>query len=104
MILYHGTDFDNLGSILDKGLKVHWEGIYLTDDKDSAFKWVAFKLNAIGKKNVLVVEVDVDENLCQPGMDHSPLMQQIFGCGNSILYPEDISSEMILNYYKYEIK
>lgn len=104
MILFHGTDYNNLSSILSRGLKKHWEGIYLTDSKESAFRWVAFKLKAMGLKDVLVVEVDVDENLCQPGMDHSPFIEKIFGCGKSILYTDNISTKNILNYYHYKIE
>ena len=100
--LYHGTDYRNLGSILGEGLRASMEGgVYLTDSADSAMRWTAMKIQAMGGSTVLVVEVEVEEKDLILGSDHSPIIQQIFGCGESYLYMNRISTSKITNYIKY---
>lgn len=100
--LYHGTDYRNLGSILGEGLRASMEGgVYLTDSADSAMRWTAVKIQAMGGSKVLVVEVKVEESKLIEGMDHSPMMQELFGCGTSKIYTDAIPPEMITNYIKY---
>ena len=101
---YHGTYMSNLGSIVAEGLIPKWEGIYLTDSKESAFRWTALKAQALGE-GVLVVEVELDgEDELVPGTDHSPVMEKVFGVGKSILFTGDlIPPQKISNYFEYEI-
>lgn len=97
--LYHGTSMSNLTSILNKGiLKSKWEGgVYLTDSKESAVAWVMIRI----PDDILVIEVEVDESKIVEGCDHSPLMQKIFGVGESLVYMDNIPSSQLLNFHKY---
>jgi len=45
MKLYHATFVKNIESIKEKGLLKMWEGVYLTDSKESAIKWMGFFKN-----------------------------------------------------------
>ena len=101
--LYHATDAANLGSILDKGLVSRWEGVYLTDSAESAARWIGFRLAAMGKPKMIVVEVEVSTRGLQPGTDHSPFMEQLFGVGKSILSTKNISAKAITNVWEYEL-
>jgi hypothetical protein len=95
-ILYHATAMTNLGSILDKGLLKGYDGgVYLTESVDSAFKWMGFRI--AGRDDLVVIKVE-------PGCDHSPIMQQIFGCGESYFYPFDIPSSKLKDFIKFETK
>jgi hypothetical protein len=100
-ILYHATSVSNVESINEQGLKQFFEGIYLTDSADSAAKWIGFRLSAQGEDMVAVVEVEVDESNLSEGMDHSPMMQSLFGCGESILHSGDIPKDRILQWIYY---
>ena len=102
--LYHGTDADNVESIKEKGLLHRWEGGYLTESEDSALKWMGFRIGAMGKDKIAVVEVEVDEDNLTEGMDHSPLMQSLFGCGNSVVHEGDISPNKIKNINIFKIR
>lgn len=102
MKLYHGTNYKNLKSILAKGLKKSIEGgVYLTDSKESAVAWTAIRVLANGDNAILVCEVDIDDEKLELGCDHSPMMQEIFGCGESYLYKDNIPTDKIKNYIKY---
>ncbi len=85
MKLFHATSTKNIDSIMAEGLKTRWEGIYFTDSAESACRWIGFRLAAVGEDTVAVVEVDIPKGWVIEGSDHSPLMQQIFGCGESFL-------------------
>jgi hypothetical protein len=89
----------NLTGILGKGiLKSKWEGgVYLTDSEKSAVAWVAMRVPG----DILVIEVEVTESKLIPGVDHSPLMQEIFGAGESLVYTDSIPPEQLLNFIKY---
>lgn len=95
--LYHGTSVRNVESIRKKGLKVFFEGVYLTDSLESATRWTSFRLAVAGETQVAVVEVEVDEKKLVEGNDHSPLMVAIFGVGQSLLSPKSISPKRIKN-------
>jgi hypothetical protein len=97
--LYHGTSVKNVDSILETGLKqsVFEQAVYLTESAESAARWTGFKLSAMGEDTLAVIEVIVDEDRLSPGMDHSPLMQSMFGAGESILHEGDIKPSDILN-------
>ena len=89
----------NLGSILRKGiLKSKFEdGVYLTDSAESAVAWVFIRT----PDDILVIEVEVDEDKIELGCDHSPLMQEIFGAGESYLYMDNIPPAQLLNFLKF---
>jgi RNA:NAD 2'-phosphotransferase (TPT1/KptA family) len=101
--LYHATDAANLGSILDKGILAHWEGVYLTDSAESAARWMGFRLAAMGREKMVVIEVEVPARGLKKGTDHSPIMEQLFGVGKSILSTKSIPAEAILNVYEYQL-
>lgn len=101
--LYHATSEKNLVSILDKGILHKWEGVYLTDSAESAARWLGFRLAAIGESTVIVIEVKVDEKQLSEGCDHSPMMMQIFGVGESIVHDGDINPGQITNVIRYEL-
>ena len=97
--LYHGTSVKNVESILETGLKVSVfeQAVYLTESAESASRWTGFKLSAMGEDTLAVIEVTVDEDKLSPGCDHSPMMQSLFGAGESILHEGDIKPEDIIN-------
>jgi hypothetical protein len=101
--LYHATRFENLGSILEKGLVSKWEGVYLTDSRESAVRWMGWRFQAEGLKEMLIVEVKVNEKDLEDGIDHSPLMVKLFGVGKSLVHPEGITPDKITNLYKVEL-
>lgn len=101
VIKYHGTSSANAEKIAVEGLKNIWgDGIYLTDSEDSALKWVSMRHDGI----IAVIQVEVEESKLEEGLDHSPLMQELFGCGNSIVHMDDILPIHILDiaYFKKE--
>ena len=100
--LFHGTDYDNLGSILKDGLISRFEGVYLTDSAESAARWIGFRLKAQGKTKMAIIEVEVPEEGLEEGVDHSPMMVKIFGVGKSILSPNSIPRSAIRNVYDCE--
>lgn len=106
--LYHGTSVKNVTSILEEGLKVSVfeQAVYLTESAESAARWTGFKLAAMGENTLAVIEVEVDEDKLSPGIDHSPMMQTMFGAGESILHEGDITTESILDviYFGKEVK
>lgn len=99
--LFHATDADHEQSILEKGLISRWEGVYLTDTAESAARWIGFRLQAQGKSRMIVVEVEVNNKDLEPGTDHSPLMEKLFGVGKSLLHAKPIPPEAIkeIHYY-----
>ncbi len=101
--LYHATDAANLGSILDKGLISKWEGVYLTDSAESAARWIGFRLAAMGREKMIVVEVEISPKGLEEGTDHSPIMEKLFGVGKSILSPKSIPAKCIKNIYEYQL-
>jgi len=97
--LYHGTSILNVDSIEKTGLRksIFEGGVYLTESAESAANWTGFKLAAQGQTQLAVIEVRVDESKLEPGMDHSPMMQTMFGAGESIVHEGDIPVEQIIN-------
>lgn len=100
---FHGTDYDNISSILRKGLVSNFEGAYLTDSKESAARWIGFRLRADGKTRMAIIEVEVPEASLEEGTDHSPMMVQLFGVGKSLLSPENIPPTAIRNVYECQL-
>ncbi len=103
MRLYHATSTRNVNSIKREGLKVFWEGVYLTDSIDSALRWIGFRLRVNGEKNIAVVEVEVDETKLVEGADHSHFMVQFFGVGKSLLSLKPIPKSRIKKVHYYEL-
>jgi hypothetical protein len=101
--LFHGTDYNNLCSILKDGLVSKFEGVYLTDSAESAARWIGFRLRADGKTKMAIIEVEVPEEGLEEGIDHSPMMVKIFGVGKSILSPTNIPRSAIRNVYECEL-
>ena len=101
--LYHATDAANLGSILSKGLVSKWEGVYLTDSAESAARWIGFRLAAMGRPSMIVVEVEISPKGLEEGCDHSPIMETLFGVGKSIVSPKSIPAKYIKNIYEYQL-
>lgn len=97
--LYHGTSVKNVESILENGLKksIFEQAVYLTDTSESAARWTGFKLQAMGEDTLAVIEVFVSGDKLSPGCDHSPMMQTMFGAGESILHEGDIPPDQILD-------
>lgn len=48
-----------------------------------------------------VIEVEVEEDKLSEGIDHSPMMQQLFGCGESIVHEGDIPVDQIKDIHYY---
>lgn len=103
-ILYHGTSVKNVESILAEGLSRFWEGVYLTDSPESAARWTGFRLRAIGEDEIAVIEVQVDSAKIQPGVDHSPIMHEMFGVGESILHEGAVPADQITGVTYYQLK
>jgi hypothetical protein len=95
MKVYHATSTKNVASIKEKGLLAVWEGVYLTDSKESALRWIGFRLKAMGESEVAIVEAEVNPRSLIEGTDHSPLMEMIFGVGKSLLSPKAIPANKI---------
>lgn len=102
MRLYHATSIKNVDSIKSQGLKVMWEGVYLTDSIESATRWIGFRLAASGENTMAVIEVEVSDKHLVEGNDHSPFMEKIFGVGKSILSLKPIPKSRIkkIHYFK----
>ena len=99
--LFHGTSMKNLSSIVNKGLFKSVEGgVYLTDSQQSALAWTFMRHNG---DDILVLEVEVSQDKLILGTDHSPLMQELFGCGESYIYMDKILPNQIKNYVKFKI-
>lgn len=93
---YHATPFENLNSILEKGIQRGSDGIvYLTEGKDEALRFVAIR----GCRNILTVEVELEEDLVEEMFDHS---QAFFRC-KAFGYHEDIKLEDMKNFFQYKI-
>jgi len=97
--LYHGTSIKNVDSIKEKGLlkSIYEGGVYLTDSAESAARWTGFKLAAQGEDTLAVIEVMVPEDKLIPGVDHSPMMQTLFGVGESLVHEGDIPAENVID-------
>lgn len=87
-----------------EGIKQHWEGVYLTDSAESAAKWVGLKLHALGEDSVVVFEVEVEAHKLSDGTDHSPIIHELMGVGESILHEGNISNKKIKNVLEFSFK
>jgi len=101
--LFHATKSGNVESILEQGLISRWEGVYLTDSIESAQRWMGWRFAAEGESRFAVIEVEVEESRLVEGMDHSPLMHELFGAGRSLVHPESIPREQVMEVHHFAI-
>ena len=96
---FHATQIPNVTPILNEGLKPMFGEIYMADSEDSAVKWMGFRMAG---KPFAVIEVELNEKKVTLGGDHSPIMQEIFKCGDSFVYEKVIPPSKIknINYFQ----
>lgn len=95
---YHATTVDKFTQILIDGkIKTGFDGIiYFAETQQDALKFIA--LRAFGEP-IIVLEIEVpDPNKVEETFDHS---YSFFKC-RSFGYPESISTDFIVNAYRYE--
>jgi len=91
---YHATPYENLPSIIEKGILRGQDGyVYLTTDPVDATKFLRIR----GYDEILVCEVALEEDLVEESYDHS---EAFFRC-KAYIYPEDIPSDEILEFLTY---
>ena len=97
-VMYHATDYKNLGSILVNGLNKSIEGgVYLADSSINAIKFTAMR----GMEEILVLEVSMnklDSGLLEEAFDHD---ENIFGC-KAWVYLDSIGAKHVVNYIKFD--
>ena len=98
--LYHATPYDNLISIMEKGiLPGTGHVVYLADSEIGAVKFVAVR----GCKHILVVKVKIlkaDEKNIEETFDHS---ERFFGC-RAFGHIGAIDTHKIVNYRHYDLR
>lgn len=93
---YHATPYENLESIMSKGLMRGCDGvIYLTEKPEEAARFVAIR----GYHKILVIGIDVEEDSVEESFDHS---QVFFNC-RAYTYSEDIEPDKLIYLYKYTL-
>lgn len=91
---YHATNFDNLNSIYEKGILKGYDGVvYLTETREDALKFVMFRQY----KNILVLEVELDEDEVFETFDHS---YTFFQC-KAFATENDIPMSKVTSMFKY---
>ena len=92
---YHATPFENLDSIIEKGiLKSRYDGmVYLTEKPEEAARFLAIRLC----REILVCEVEVDESLVEETFDHNGAFFRCRAYG----YHGDVEPDKIIGFYKY---
>lgn len=92
---YHATPFENLVSILEKGiLKSKLDGVvYLTEKPEEAARFLAIRFC----REILVLEVEVEEDMVEEMHDHC---EAFFKC-KAYGYHGDIDPDQITNFLKY---
>lgn len=103
MRAFHATSFKNIDSIKDKGIESRFDGVYLTYSEESALRWMGFRYKAMGEDLIAVIEVEVNEEDLVEGIDHSPIMEKLFGVGRSLVSPKTITPDNIINFNVYEV-
>jgi hypothetical protein len=103
MRAFHATPIKNVDSIQRDGLVIKWDYVYLTDSIDSALRWIGFRLQATGEDTIAVIEVEVEASKLEEGMDHSPMMEKLFGVGKSWTSSEPIPATSIKGVHLYSI-
>jgi hypothetical protein len=104
MRAFHATSFKNVGSIKEKGIESRFDGVYLTDSEESALRWMGFRYKAMGEDLIAVIEVEVNDDELVEGVDHSPMMEKLFGVGRSLVSPKTITPDNIINFNVFQIQ
>lgn len=101
---FHATRLEYVSEIKQEGLKPIWDYIYLTDSLQSAINWMGFRFQIMGDSGVAVIEVEADPRTLGEGQDHHPIMQHIFGAGNSYISEKRIPKSRIkkIHYFKFD--
>ena len=93
---YHATPFENLESIMEKGILKGCDGVvYLTEKPDEAVRFIALH----GFRKILVLGVELEEDLVSESFDHNFLF---FKC-RAFTFPENIPADEITEFLKYEL-
>lgn len=89
MKFYHATRRENLPNILNEGIKMHCEGIFLCEKPEDAVKFLVVR----GIKDILVLEVNIRKNSKKliESFDHS---YQFFKC-RAFIYMDNIATSDI---------
>lgn len=95
-IYYHATAYENLNSILEKGILKGYDGVvYLTEKPHEAARFLALR----GHKKIIAFGVKLEEDLVSESFDHS---EAFFKC-KAYMYPKDISCYDICEYRVFEL-
>ncbi len=95
-VYYHATPYENLPSILDKGILTGYDGVvYLCEQPYEAARFVAIR----GCTKILVIGVEIEESMIRESNDHNFLF---FKC-LAYTYSENISINDCVSFSKYEI-
>lgn len=93
---YHATKFENLSSILGRGiLRGYDKVVYLCEKPEEACRFLAIR----GISPILVCQVQLEEELVSESFDHN---ENFFKC-KAYTYPDDISVDDISDYLRYEL-
>lgn len=94
---YHATPYENLPSIVEKGILVSRfdKVVYLTTSPESAANFVHMR----GCKDILVLEVSLEESLVEESFDHN---EKFWRC-KAYYYPENIDKRRITNLIRYQV-
>lgn len=96
MKFYHAAEVKNVSSIVETGLRSHYEGVYLCEKPEDAMKFLRVR----GIKKIAVFEVNIrknDKSLCE-SFDHSYIF---FKC-RAFIYVDNIPPEKITKCMIYE--
>jgi hypothetical protein len=97
--MYHATPFDNLGSIVEDGIKRGLDGVYLCKTPEDCCKFLLVRL----VKHILVCRVDLKKlkpDKLEESFDHS---EAFFKC-RAWVYADNIPKQAItqMTEYTYE--
>lgn len=94
MILYHATAERNLANILEQGIKVKYDGVYLADSAKLAASFIFLR----GETRVIVFEIKVPDDSVQESFDHNEqwfkTQLKLDSC-RCFTYPHDIPVGLI---------
>lgn len=93
---YHATPYENLYSIIEKGILKGSDGIvYLAETPKDAAKFVAIR----GCRDILVICVSLNESKVHETFDHS---EMFFKC-KAFGYENDIPTTKFKEFSRYEL-
>ena len=97
--MYHATRFENLSSILEKGIQPGTDGlVYMCLEPRDSAKFLAVR----GCKDILVIKVKIPKklnNTIQETFDHS---SRFFGC-RAFASNIPISTERLADFTRYQL-